>query len=47
MIIQANYSAENNLDEKEEFLNARRRGYKRARALLEFQRQDEDELGFR
>ncbi|VDN28584.1 unnamed protein product [Gongylonema pulchrum] len=45
--LQADYSLNGQQNEKEEFLNSRRRGYRRARALLDFQRQDEDELGFR
>uniref|UniRef100_F1KV49 RUN and TBC1 domain-containing protein 3 n=1 Tax=Ascaris suum TaxID=6253 RepID=F1KV49_ASCSU len=44
--LQADYSSEGHVNEKEEFLRARRRGHRRARALLDFQRQDEDELGF-
>ncbi|VDK42082.1 unnamed protein product [Anisakis simplex] len=44
--LQADYSCEESSDEKEEFIKARRQGYRRARALLDFQRQDEDELGF-
>ncbi|VDN04666.1 unnamed protein product [Thelazia callipaeda] len=45
--LQADYLKEGQECEKEEFLNCRRRGYRRARALLDFQRQDEDELGFK
>ncbi|VDM38099.1 unnamed protein product [Toxocara canis] len=46
IFFQADYSSEGHINEKEEFLKARRRGHRRARALLDFQRQDEDELGF-
>lgn len=45
--LQADYSSNGHVNETEEFLKARRRGYRRAKALLDFQRQDEDELGFR
>uniref|UniRef100_A0A1I8ECJ4 RUN and TBC1 domain-containing protein 3 n=1 Tax=Wuchereria bancrofti TaxID=6293 RepID=A0A1I8ECJ4_WUCBA len=45
--LQADYSAEDRQNEKEEFLKTRHNEYRRARALLDFRRQDEDELGFR
>uniref|UniRef100_A0A1I7W5W0 RUN and TBC1 domain-containing protein 3 n=1 Tax=Loa loa TaxID=7209 RepID=A0A1I7W5W0_LOALO len=45
--LQADYSAEDQRNEKEEFLKKRHNEYRRARALLDFRRQDEDELGFR
>ncbi|KAK6110199.1 Rab-GTPase-TBC domain family protein [Brugia pahangi] len=45
--LQADYSAEDLQNEKEEFLKTRHNEYRRARALLDFRRQDEDELGFR
>ncbi|MCP9266137.1 Small G protein signaling modulator 3 [Dirofilaria immitis] len=43
----ADYSAEDHQNEKAESLKTRRHEYRRARALLDFRRQDEDELGFR
>ncbi|VDO26872.1 unnamed protein product [Onchocerca flexuosa] len=45
--LQADYTAEDYQNEKEEFLKTRHHEYRRARALLDFRRQDEDELGFR
>ncbi|KAM3726527.1 Small G protein signaling modulator [Dirofilaria immitis] len=45
--LQADYSAEDHQNEKAESLKTRRHEYRRARALLDFRRQDEDELGFR
>ncbi|VDK72926.1 unnamed protein product [Litomosoides sigmodontis] len=45
--LQADYSTENQQTEKEEFFKKRHHKYRRARALLDFRRQDEDELGFR
>ncbi|VDK61167.1 unnamed protein product [Onchocerca ochengi] len=45
--LQADYTAEDHQNEKEEFLKTRHHEYRRARALLDFRRQDEDELGFR
>ncbi|VDD87375.1 unnamed protein product [Enterobius vermicularis] len=45
--LQADYVVETPKDEIEEFLNAKRQGHRRARALLDFERQDEDELGFK
>uniref|UniRef100_A0A915PXL9 RUN and TBC1 domain-containing protein 3 n=1 Tax=Setaria digitata TaxID=48799 RepID=A0A915PXL9_9BILA len=45
--LQVDYSAEDQFNEKEEFLKTRHHKYRRARALLDFRRQDEDELGFR
>uniref|UniRef100_A0A0N5AIJ5 RUN and TBC1 domain-containing protein 3 n=1 Tax=Syphacia muris TaxID=451379 RepID=A0A0N5AIJ5_9BILA len=45
--LQANYIMEPQKDEIEQFLKAKRQGHRRARALLDFERQDEDELGFK
>ncbi|MFH4973717.1 hypothetical protein AB6A40_000426 [Gnathostoma spinigerum] len=45
--LQADYSAQNQEDDRVQFTNAQRQGHRRARALFDFQRQDEDELGFR
>ncbi|CAG9533469.1 unnamed protein product [Cercopithifilaria johnstoni] len=44
--LQADYSPEDQQTEKEYF-KMRHHEYRRARALLDFRRQDEDELGFR
>ncbi|CAI5454719.1 unnamed protein product [Caenorhabditis angaria] len=44
---QADYSPESHNKDIENYLKGRREGAKRARALLDFARQDEDELGFR
>uniref|UniRef100_A0A7E4V5X8 RUN and TBC1 domain-containing protein 3 n=1 Tax=Panagrellus redivivus TaxID=6233 RepID=A0A7E4V5X8_PANRE len=44
--LQADYSLESHDKDRETFHRARREGKKRARALLDFQRQEEDELGF-
>ncbi|PIO75554.1 SH3 domain protein [Teladorsagia circumcincta] len=44
---KADYSPESHAHDIENFLAGRREGHKRARALLDFARQDEDELGFR
>uniref|UniRef100_A0AC34FM49 RUN and TBC1 domain-containing protein 3 n=1 Tax=Panagrolaimus sp. ES5 TaxID=591445 RepID=A0AC34FM49_9BILA len=44
--MQADYSLESHDKDCEIFLRARREGRKRARALLDFQQQEEDELGF-
>ncbi|VDL67305.1 unnamed protein product, partial [Nippostrongylus brasiliensis] len=43
----ADYSPESHAHDIDNFLAGRREGHKRARALLDFARQDEDELGFR
>uniref|UniRef100_A0A914V1A7 RUN and TBC1 domain-containing protein 3 n=1 Tax=Plectus sambesii TaxID=2011161 RepID=A0A914V1A7_9BILA len=45
--LQAEYSAQSHAKDHERFLCGRREGRKRARALLDFERQEEDELGFR
>ncbi|PAV79947.1 hypothetical protein WR25_13000 [Diploscapter pachys] len=45
--MQADYSPESHQKDLDNYLNGRRKGHKRARALLDFARQDEDELGFR
>nr|CDJ82108.1 RabGAP TBC and Src homology-3 domain containing protein [Haemonchus contortus] len=47
IITQADYSPESHAHDIDNFLAGRREGHKRARALLDFARQDEDELGFR
>ncbi|KAK6766285.1 hypothetical protein RB195_025901 [Necator americanus] len=44
---KADYSPESHAHDIDNFLAGRREGHKRARALLDFARQDEDELGFR
>ncbi|KAK6061799.1 RUN domain protein [Cooperia oncophora] len=44
---KADYSPESHEHDIDNFFNGRREGHKRARALLDFARQDEDELGFR
>ncbi|ETN87305.1 TBC domain protein [Necator americanus] len=44
---KADYSPESHAYDIDNFLAGRREGHKRARALLDFARQDEDELGFR
>ncbi|CAD6190513.1 unnamed protein product [Caenorhabditis auriculariae] len=44
---QTDYSPESHTKDIENYLKGRREGHKRARALLDFARQDEDELGFR
>uniref|UniRef100_A0A914CUA2 Uncharacterized protein n=1 Tax=Acrobeloides nanus TaxID=290746 RepID=A0A914CUA2_9BILA len=46
ILVQADYSPESHENDRENFLKARREGRKRAKALLDFQRQEEDELGF-
>ncbi|KJH44518.1 RUN domain protein [Dictyocaulus viviparus] len=45
--VRADYSSESHAQDIDNFLAGRREGYKRARALLDFARRDEDELGFR
>ncbi|KAI1732181.1 rab-GTPase-TBC domain-containing protein [Ditylenchus destructor] len=47
IITQADYSADSHVHDREIFLKARREGRKRGRALLDFERQEEDELGFK
>uniref|UniRef100_A0A1I7ZVY2 RUN and TBC1 domain-containing protein 3 n=1 Tax=Steinernema glaseri TaxID=37863 RepID=A0A1I7ZVY2_9BILA len=44
---QADYSLDQEEYDRHVFVNAQKAGFKRARALLDFQRQEEDELGFR
>ncbi|TMS37025.1 hypothetical protein L596_004051 [Steinernema carpocapsae] len=44
---QADYTLEQEEYDRQVFVNAQKSGFKRARALLDFQRQEEDELGFR
>lgn len=44
---KADYAPQKNVNDREHFLRGRREGRKRGRALLDFERQEEDELGFR
>uniref|UniRef100_A0AC34QSP7 RUN and TBC1 domain-containing protein 3 n=1 Tax=Panagrolaimus sp. JU765 TaxID=591449 RepID=A0AC34QSP7_9BILA len=44
--MQADYSVESHDKDLEQFFKCRSEGRKRAKALLDFQRQEEDELGF-
>ncbi|KAK0397474.1 hypothetical protein QR680_002140 [Steinernema hermaphroditum] len=47
VVTQANYTLDQEENDRHVFVNAQKSGFKRARALLDFQRQEEDELGFR
>ncbi|GMT05883.1 hypothetical protein PENTCL1PPCAC_28057 [Pristionchus entomophagus] len=47
IVNQADYTPQSHETDMSNFLSGRRQGKKRARALLDFARQDEDELGFR
>lgn len=47
VLLQADYSPAAHDADLSNFMSSRREGHKRARALLDFARQDEDELGFR
>lgn len=46
-VLQADYSMESHAKDLENYVNVARNRRRRAKALLDFERHDDDELGFR